>query len=283
MGWISLSALLLVVGYGTYVYQSRPFLKAIINNDESKIYYRPVKEMQPMLHMAYAEYILKVEDSINIHTYLFKPKAKPTAAIFLIKGNGGNISTNLDLIQPLIDNGFMVYSLDWRGYGDSTGVPNYQGIMKDTEEAFVHFLNETTNDSLKTLVYGMSLGGQLAIKLTKDNPTKVHALILDGTIASAQSFLLDNVDIGFLRTRILEAPQDYNQEYVGVRDIASIYNTPKLIIHSKSDRAVPFERGKSVFDAAKEPKEFWETDTKHIRTLTENAKKAIEKINALVQ
>lgn len=283
IGWVFLSAFILVAGYGVYTYQSSPFLKAIVNNDESALFYSPVKEMQLMQGLEFSENVLKVENSISIYTYQFKLKTEAKANIFLIKGNGGNISTNLEVIKPLVENGFSVYSLDWRGYGKSNGVPNYKGVMLDTEKAFIDFLNKTANDSVKTIVYGMSLGGQLAIKITKDNQDKVDVLILDGSIASAQSFLLDNVDIGFLRNRIKDAPENYNQDYIGIRDIAEIDNIPKLIIHSKSDRAVPFGRGKNIFDASKEPKELWETNTKHIRTLTDLTDEAIEKINQLIQ
>ncbi|MDB4206468.1 hypothetical protein N9773_00690 [Flavobacteriaceae bacterium] len=68
------------------------------------------------------------------------------------------------------------------------------------------------------------------------------------------------------------------QNYVGVRDIADIDNTPKLIIHSRIDRDVPFIRGKNVFNAAKESKEFWETKTDHIMTLIDLTDEAIIKI-----
>lgn len=80
----------------------------------------------------------------------------------------------------------------------------------------------------------------------------------------------------------LTCSEDYHQEYVAVRDIADIEDMPKLIIHSKSDRAVPFKRGQSLFDAAQEPKELWKTDTEHIQTLQNLTMETIEKIEALI-
>ena len=281
IGWGFLSILILLLAYCTYVYQSSPFLKAIVNNNESKIYYLPSKEVKP-IKGHYKEYKLEVEDSINIYTYLFEPKSKAKADIFLVKGNSGNISSYLDLIHILRDNGYSIYTLDWRGYGYSNGVPTYKNVMKDTEKAFEHFL-KVKNYTLKTIVYGMSLGAQPAIKITKDNQSKINALVLDGAIESAQSFLLDNVNIDFLRTWIKDNPENYNQDYVAVRDISEINNIPKLIIHSKKDRAVPFVRGQHIFKAAKEPKEFWKTNTKHIRTLNDLTDKTIEKLNKIIQ
>ena len=63
IGWTILSTLVLVLGYGTYIYQSSPWLKAVVNNDESKIFYRPVKEMKDMGSLEYSENVLKIEDS----------------------------------------------------------------------------------------------------------------------------------------------------------------------------------------------------------------------------
>jgi len=274
--------LILIIAYGIYKYQSDPYISALINNDESFLFYRPSSEIQSMDDLNYTEAVLTVEDSIKVHTYLFKPKTEVKANIFLIRGNSGNTSQGKELIKPLIDNGFKVYSIDWRGYGKSSGIPNYKGVMKDTQAAFVDFLSQTKNDSVKTIVYGMSLGGQLAVKLTKDNQNKIDALVLDGALESAHSFITDNFREFYLQS-FTKNPENYNQEYVAIRDITDIKNIPKLIIHSTEDRAVPFQRGQNLFAKAKEPKMFWETNTGHIKTLTDLPEELIEKLNALIR
>lgn len=281
-GWTLLTLLLLTAAYGVYIYQSSPWVKALANNDESQLFYRPVKQVYNIDDVTYYENILEVEDSLTVYGYSFHPDGPPKAQIFLIPGNSGNVSTNAEAIKALVNNGFMVYSIDWRGYGKSTGVPSYGGVLTDTEEAFADFYEGEAIDSLKTIVYGMSLGGQLAVKIAKDNPEKIDALVLDGSLASAHSFIEDNVE-GSVLSVLMKKPEDYNQDYVAVRDIADIEKMPKLIIHSKSDRAVPFKRGQRIFDAAQKPKEFWETDTEHIRTLQDLTEEAIEKIEALIR
>jgi len=283
IGWTILVLIIFGVGSGIYFYHTEPMLKAIINNDESKLYYFPIKEMENMEELNYSENILIVDDTLKIYTYEFKPRKNKMANIFLVHGAGGNVSTYKNLIKPLVANGFGVYALDWRGYGKSTGTPNYKGVMKDTEVAFKDFMDKTTIDSLKIIVYGMSLGGPMAIKITKDNQNQIDALILDGTVESAQSLAIDYAPIEFLKEKAKKSPEKFNQDYVGVRDIAQIKNIPKLIIHSRKDRDVPFNRGKNVFDSAKEPKEFWETETEHIMTLRDLTEEAITKIKNQVQ
>ncbi len=283
-GIIILLLVVLTAGAGFYFYQADPMIKAIVDNDESKLYYFPVKEMEDMNDLKYSEKVLSIEDSLDIYTYYFEPTTKASKGnIFFIHGAGGNVSKYKVLIKPLVENGYGVYAVDWRGYGNSTGKPGYKGVLKDTEVAFADFKNKTKSDSLKIIVYGTSLGGQLAIKITADNQNEIDALVLDGSIQSAQQMAIDYAPVDFLKEKARKNPENFNQEYVAVRDIKEISNTPKLIIHSQSDRDVSFKQGENLYEAAKEPKEFWVTDTKHIMTLKEHPDEAIRRISELIR
>lgn len=271
------------VGAGFYFYQTDPMIKAIVENDESILYYFPVKEMEEMNDLDYSEKVITV-DSLDIYTYFFKSAIKNSKGnIFFIHGAGGNVSKYAFMFKPLVENGYGVYALDWRGYGNSTGKPGYKGVLKDTQMAFADFKSKTESDSLKTIVYGTSLGGQLAVKIAKDNQGEIDALVLDGSIQSAQQMAIDYAPANFLKEQARRNPQDFNQEYVAVRDIKKISNLPKLIIHSQNDREVLFKHGENLYAAANEPKQFWITDTKHMMTLKEYPDEAIRKIGQLIE
>ena len=277
-GIIFLITTIAFIGIGVYYYQTNPMLKAIVNNDESKLYYFPSKQMLPMNELDYSESTLIVDDTIKIHTYQFTPTNEHKANVFLVYGGGGNVTTYQDMIKSLVENGFKVYAFDWRGFGKSNGKPGYKGLLTDTKVAFSDFIKQNETDTLKKVVYGMSLGGQIAIKITQENESNVDLLVLDGSIESAQTLAIDFAPMDFLKNKAKNSPQDFNQDYVAVRDISLIENTPKLIIHSKNDNEVPFVRGKNVFEAAKEPKVFWETNTAHIMTLVDLPKETADKI-----
>ena len=121
--WGFVVLFLVILVYGLLIYQFDPSIKALVNNNESKLFYRPINEFQVMDNLDYSENILRVEGTIKIHTYFFKPKIKAKANIFLIRGNSGNTSTSREIIEPLVNNGFRVYSVDWRGFGKSNGTP----------------------------------------------------------------------------------------------------------------------------------------------------------------
>lgn len=253
--------------------------RAVFN--ESKMFYRPIRELDNMSELVYEEKAIEVEKGITIHTYSFKSQS-PKANVFLIHGNGGNVSTYKQMIQTLVSGQYNVYVVDWRGYGKSTGRPDYKGVLKDTEAAFDDFLLSTREDSLKVVVYGMSLGGQIATKLVSSRQQEVDGLILDGSLSSAQNLAIDFMPGKLLQNSMKRAATSFNQEYIAEIDIQTIVDIPKLIIHSITDQVVLFYHGERLYNNAQEPKSFWKTNTRHIRTLEELPDQTIEKIDQLI-
>ncbi|KAG5547102.1 hypothetical protein RHGRI_012958 [Rhododendron griersonianum] len=85
------------------------------------------------------------------------------------------------MIQRLQCNVFM---LSYRGYGASDGYPSQHGITKDAQAALDHLVQRTDIDTSRIVVFGRSLGGAVGAVLTKNNPEKVAALILENTFTS---------------------------------------------------------------------------------------------------
>ncbi|MDR1116190.1 MAG: lysophospholipase [Tannerella sp.] len=248
--------------------------------DESKMFYNPSRKIENMDKFIFEEKSIDVGKGITIYTYYFKSKA-PKANIFFIHGNSGNVSTYTGMINTLISGGYNVYVADWRGYGKSTGRPDYKSVLKDTEIAFNDFLSSTRNDSLKVIVYGMSIGGQIATRLVCDRQQDVDAFIIDGSLSSAQNLAMDFMPTNFIRNSMKRHPTSFNQDYVAERDIRKIRNIPKLIIHSETDEVIAFYHGERLYENAQNPKFFWKTKTHHVGTLEELADEAINKIDRL--
>lgn len=266
-------------GVGTGVKTTTSVGRYIFN--ESKMFYKPSDEFEDMGALTFEEKPIEVEEGITIHNYYFKCKS-PKANIFLIHGNGGNVSTYKTMINTLVAGNYNVCVVDWRGYGKSTGKSDYKGVLKDTEAAFDDFISSTRHDSLKVIVYGMSLGGQIATKLASDRQYEVDALVLDGSLSSAQNLALDFIPTFILRNNMRRNADVFNQEYIAEKDIRNIENMPKLIIHSESDKVVAFYHGERLFKNACEPKFFWKTNTLHIRTLEELPDETINRIDSLL-
>lgn len=283
-GWALLILLTIVAGFVLYMYNTNPMIKAIVDNDESKLFYFPVKEVEGLGEFNYEEIPLKVEDTVTVYGYFFKPETDSIkASVFFIHGSGGNVGRYTKMIKPLVEGGFQVYALDWRGFGKSNGIPLHTNVLEDTKTAFKNMLKREDVKPTKIVVLGQSLGGQVAVRLTKEFENKIDALVLDGSVASFPTLAADFAPIEFLRKRAESNPDDFNEPYKAVEDIKDIKNTPKLIIQSSNDKVVTPVRGEMLFKNAREPKEFWQTEGEHIFTLINYPDEAIQKIENLIE
>lgn len=95
-------------------------------------FYNPDKEWLGIDSLTYQEIILHA-DTDSIYSVIIKPQGLPKATILYFHGNGGNISKWAGYIRPLVDDGFQVCMLDYRGYGKSTGIPTHLNIAHDAQ------------------------------------------------------------------------------------------------------------------------------------------------------
>lgn len=274
----------IAVGLGFYVYSTNPFVKAVVDNDESKLFYYPTRDMKGLEGLNYEEIALKVEESVTIYNYMFQPSGDTVkATVFFLHGSGGNVGAYAKHISALTNAGYRVYAVDWRGFGKSTGAPMHINVLEDTKISFQRMLDNVDHHETPLIVYGQSLGGQVAVKLTQEYEDKIDALVLDGSVLSFPSIAADFSPVQFLKDRARNHPEDFHQPYKAEEDIKEVLNTPKLIIQSKDDKIVIPLRGKTLFENSLEPKEFWETDGEHINTLIDYPEETIARIDLLIR
>src|SRR5574341_868653 len=73
-------------------------------------------------------------DGTRLHGWFFAPKDGPErakATVIHFHGNAENISTHFQAVAWLAREGFNVFVFDYRGYGQSDGKPNPEGIEED--------------------------------------------------------------------------------------------------------------------------------------------------------
>ncbi|KGL64216.1 alpha/beta hydrolase [Polaribacter sp. Hel1_85] len=239
-------------------------------------FYFPKKEWKEV-KISYSENFISVEKD-SIHTAFFQPKTSPKATVLFFHGAGGNISTYMYMIEALVKNEYQVYAVDFRGYGKSSGKPTHLNIVKDVEIVFNKMKENKATKNTKLIVYGASLGCQIATQFTKLHQNEVDALILDGGFAS------------FADVAKLYAPKEAHtfienalvNIYPSKEEIKEIKNIPKLFIHGKKDKSIPFNQSEIVFKNALEPKEFFISENGHLEALTLETKKVFKQINALI-
>ncbi len=192
--------------------------------------------------MAYEDVWLRTEDDVDIHGWYIDGAS--TRVLLFFHGNAGNISHRLYSIRQFLDLGFSVFIIDYRGYGQSGGRANEQGLYRDADAAWRYLIEERGIAGDDIVIFGRSLGGSVAAKLaTLVDP---QALILESTFTSvpdAAAEIYPWLPVRWL-TRLRHATGDY------VGDV----HCPVLVIHSRDDEIIPYHHGEDIFDAANEPR-----------------------------
>ncbi len=178
----------------------------------------------------------------------FIPAPKSRGTLLFCHGNAGNISHRLESIRQFHQLGLDVFIFDYRGYGESEGVPSEAGTYRDAEAAW-HYLVETRRAAPARLVYfGRSLGAAVASHLATRHPPR--ALIVESAFTSVPDFGAEVYP--WLPVRWLARLQYPTREH-----LRSLH-VPVLVVHSRNDEIIPFRHGEALYAAANEPKELLE-------------------------
>lgn len=171
---------------------------------------------------------------------------KPTGAILICHGNGGNLSHRGRMMADLTNaTGLPVLIFDYPGYGKSIGKPS-EGGCYDAGIAAVKWLFDQGIPTANVVLLGESLGGGVATELATKLPPR--ALVLVKTFTS------------------LPAAAKWHYPWLPTHTLMSnrfdtLFKLPKLtcpvfIAHGTADRVVPFKHAEELFAAANEPKRF---------------------------
>uniref|UniRef100_A0A2P2KS64 Protein bem46 isoform X2 n=2 Tax=Rhizophora mucronata TaxID=61149 RepID=A0A2P2KS64_RHIMU len=138
------------------------------------------------LRLSYEDVWLRSADGVRLHAWFIKlfPECRGPTILFF-QENAGNIAHRLEMVRIMIQKLHCnVFMLSYRGYGESDGYPSQHGITRDAQAALDHLSQRTDIDMSRIVVFGRSLGGAVGAFLTKNNPDKVAALILENTFTS---------------------------------------------------------------------------------------------------
>lgn len=160
---------------------------------------------------------------------------KPTIVYF--HGNAGNLAGRIERFRRLLDRGYGVVAMAYRGSSGSQGRPNQAIIVKDARWLIENF---PSLKNKKLVYYGESLGTGVSAQLSKTHPPS--ALILEAPFRSLTELAADLLPFFPIRT-ILDQPWNT----IG---IIPALDVPLLVLHGSHDKLIPVDHGQSVFDAS---------------------------------
>lgn len=186
---------------------------------------------------------LETADGLRLSAW-YAPPAKPDwPTIIYFHGNAGNLRDRASRYKMLMDKGFGVLALSYRGYGGNPGTPTEQGLYADARAAVKFALTKEPN-AKKLLFYGESLGTGVAIQMASEHAP--GALVLEAPYTSVAARAQEIYF--FVPTNLL-----LRDRFDSIGKIRTIH-APVLIFHGEKDAVMPAHHGKKLLEAANEPK-----------------------------
>ena len=157
--------------------------------------------------------------------------------ILVFHGNGDAAAYQHAKAKTLIEAGFGVLLVEYRGYGNSTGRPSEAGLFVDGIASY-DFVRKLSKQPIG--LYAHSLGTGVAVHLATKR--KVFALVLESPFDSLQAVAQSQMP--WIPMRLFLKHKFRSDKLVGQIDI------PILIMHGSNDGVIPIDHGKRLKKAA---------------------------------
>lgn len=233
---------------------------------QRKLLYLPLKVRPSLGYLSgvYAEVQTQTKDKLTLTNWYAK---QARAHIVVLHGNAGNIEGRAYKFKFLVDQGYSVLLVSYRGYGDNPGQPTETDLISDSSLVLEWLLKKEGISAREVVLLGESLGSGVSVALATQYPVK--GLIFDGAYSSITEVAQSVYPLIPVRW-LLKDTWDSKSRIQKVQ-------APILFIHSKKDSVIPFRFARRLFQAANEPKKsLWLENSDHDNNLEiESARKAV--------
>ena len=184
--------------------------------------------------------------------------------VLYFHGNASNIASRMNILhaEKLRALGLNVLVAEYRGYGGMDGVPTEPGLEADARSAYDYLRGQLGAEPRRIIVYGWSLGSAVAVDLVSH--VDEAAVVLEGAPASL-------VAIGARRYPYFPIRLLIRNPFESILKIDKA-GSPILFLHSPEDAVIPFEEGRKLYAAAREPKQFVEVSGGHVYSSEKDAR-----------
>jgi uncharacterized protein len=175
------------------------------------------------------------------------PTTNAKFALLICHGNAGNVSDRALTMQRFARwLGVSVLIFDYPGFGKTPGKPNEMSCIETANDALT-WLQQHGFEAKDIILYGESLGGGVAMILAESN--SFRAVTLVKTFTSLPEVAARKYP--WLPVRLLMRNR--------LNSLSRIPNcqSPLFIAGATNDRLVPFQHSEILFEAAREPKQFF--------------------------
>lgn len=186
------------------------------------------------------------EDGTLLHGW-WVPHPRARGTVLFCHGNSGSLAHQIEILRLFGRLRVNLFAFDYRGYGRSAGSPSEEGLFQDVRAAWDHVVDALGQSPEKTLIFGHSLGGAVAI---------------DGALHRPAAGLIVQASFTDIKTMARALFPQLPLHWVARNQFRSIEKVgrlamPKLFIHGTEDGSVPVHHGEALYEAAAAPKDLY--------------------------
>jgi uncharacterized protein len=234
------------------------FLFTIFGQSCSHVFYQPSPKhfVDPaQFKLKYDDLYFKAQDGTKLHGWFFPAKSsKPKGTIVQFHGNAQNISTHFFSLIWVIEQGYNLFTFDYRGYAKSEGKSSQAGIYLDALAAF----NEARELHLKNgggqfIIYGQSTGGAISLRAIPDWKYRddISLVVMDSAFASYKDIAFDRLTSRWFLYPISPLAFVLVSDEYAADEVFHKMTRPTLVITGMKDNVVPAKFGKVIYKGIK--------------------------------
>jgi len=234
------------------------FFAALFASSCNHLFYHPMKESisnPEKIGLKYEPFIINTSDGEKLAAWKIPAQGEKIGSVLHFHGNAENMTTHFAYVVWLVAYGFDVFVFDYRGYGDSSGSTDRQGLVNDGIAA----LQKVDEGGDPFFVVAQSLGGAVAIPaIAQSSVPNLKALVVESSFANYRRIARKK-----LANIWLTWPLQYPLSLLissgwDPEDFAPKLNLPTAVIHGDRDPVIPLTEGRIIFDSLNsKDKLFW--------------------------
>ncbi len=227
---------------------------------DSCFYYpsREVFHTPDQLGLDYEDVTFEASDGVKLSGWFLRAQGAAKGTVVHFHGNAENMSGHITFADWLPRAGYNLLVFDYRGYGKSEGKVTRKGTILDGHAALDYVLSRPDVDPQRVFAFGQSIGGAVAIAVAAERP-ELRAVVVDSTFSSYRRIAAMHLRKMLLFKWLagLTARLALSADYDPIDCVDRLAPRALLVIASGQDEICFPELGRELYEAAREPKEFW--------------------------
>lgn len=211
---------------------------------QRKLLYHPPSEMPDRERYDaddMAEVRFETADGLTLFAW-YKPASAGKPTLVHLHGNAGHVGHRVDKMRPMMEAGYGMLLVEWRGFAGNPGSPTEDGLNRDADAALAWLEAEGVPPE-RIVLYGESLGTGVAVRLAAENDS-IAAIILEAPYRSI-------AEVAAEAYPYVPAQRLVKDRYDSLPLVPGL-SMPVLVIHGELDRTIRPHHGRAVLEAAEQ-------------------------------